>query len=84
VLSTNRKTELGEWTPKPEHKQKEKEKEEEINISNREDEKDEASQFKKEIIEKLKQQKGDFNKALKKLDTITIKKEDDKIRMGAL
>lgn len=35
VLSTNRKTELGEWTPKPEHKQKEKEKEEDMNASNR-------------------------------------------------
>jgi hypothetical protein len=32
----------------------------------------------------LKQQKGDFAKALKKLDSIHLKKDEDKQKLGTL
>ena len=37
----------------------------------------ETINFKKEIIDKLKQQRVDFNKAIKRLDHVTNKKEED-------
>jgi len=36
----------------------------------------EQSNFKKEIIDKLRQQKGDFTKAIKRLDIVSHKKEE--------
>lgn len=53
-------------------------------LTNRQEERfaNDGSDFKKEIIEKLKQQKGDFAKALKKLDNFNYKKDEDKTKLG--
>lgn len=40
--------------------------------------------FKKEIIDKLKQQKGDFAKAIKRLDNFSYKKDEEKERVSNL
>ena len=37
----------------------------------------ESLNFKKDIMDKLKQQRIDFNKAIKRLDNVTIRKEED-------
>jgi hypothetical protein len=40
--------------------------------------------FRKEIIDKLKQQRSDFNKAIKRLDFAATKKEEDLSKLNEL
>lgn len=62
-----------EWSPQKEYP-------EDLNNeqSPKKEEKDmESLNFKKDIMDKLKQQRIDFNKAIKRLDNVTIRKEED-------
>lgn len=44
----------------------------------------ESLNFKKDILDKLKQQRVDFNKAIKRLDNVTNRKEEDVSKFGEL
>lgn len=67
--TANKSEKNQDWTSSPNKRDPSDKEEKDLSLIKEEAINEEKTNFKKEIIDKLKQQKGDFAKALKKLDS---------------